>query len=57
MDVQEKLESDEVTMCNNCRSGYVRVLAELSEISKINGSMAELVKICGSEALLQNPVG
>ncbi|SYW86650.1 uncharacterized protein UBRO2_06050 [Ustilago bromivora] len=32
-------------MCNNHGSGYERFLAELSEISRIEDSMAELVKI------------
>ena len=57
MDVQEELESYEVTMHNNCGSGYERFLAELSEISRIEGSMAELIEIGSSEALLQNLSG
>ncbi|SOV03414.1 uncharacterized protein UDID_18659 [Ustilago sp. UG-2017a] len=57
MDAQEELESYEVTMRNNCGSGYERFLAELSEIGRIEGSMAELVEIGRSEALLQNPSG
>ncbi|SAM76107.1 uncharacterized protein UBRO_20510 [Ustilago bromivora] len=57
MDAQEELESYEVTMRNNHGSGYKRFLAELSEISRIRGSMAELVEIGSSEALLQNLPG
>ncbi|SPC61148.1 uncharacterized protein UHOD_11270 [Ustilago sp. UG-2017b] len=57
MDAQEELESYEVTMRNNCGSGYERFLAELSEIGRIEGSMAELIEIGSSEALLQNLSG
>ncbi|SPC62821.1 uncharacterized protein UHOD_11813 [Ustilago sp. UG-2017b] len=57
MDAQEELESYEETMCSNRGSGKERVLTELSEIGRIEGSMTELVRIRRSKVLLQSLLG
>ena len=57
MDAQEELESDEVTMRNNRGLGYERFLTEISEISRIKGSMAEPVEIGSSKGLTTESFG
>ncbi|SAM80598.1 uncharacterized protein UBRO_20333 [Ustilago bromivora] len=44
-------------MCSNRGSGQRRVPTELSEISRIEGSMTELARIGRSKALLQSSLG
>ncbi|SAM76534.1 uncharacterized protein UBRO_20523 [Ustilago bromivora] len=57
MDSQEELDSYEETMHNNRGSGRRRVPTEFSEISRIEGSMTELVRIGRNKVLLQSSVG
>ncbi|SOV04343.1 uncharacterized protein UDID_17069 [Ustilago sp. UG-2017a] len=57
MNAQEELESYEETMRSDRGLGKERVLAELSEISRIEGSMTELVGIGRSKVLLQSLLG
>ncbi|SAM85954.1 uncharacterized protein UBRO_20944 [Ustilago bromivora] len=57
MNAQEELESYEETMRSDCGSGKERVLTELSEIDRIEGSMTELVGISRSKVLLQSLSG